>query len=205
VLVGAIASAFTDIVTMIAGLFLPPDDVATVGVTIRLAGLAGFITQATQQFILPDLTDAMARGTSADVNRLLLRINMVALGAIVTCIGGAMLLGPFVLGIYGQAYVAGHWPLVLFLVGLAFRAASGMNQHLLSLSGHQINTAGACIVALLFLIGVTSLLAPVWGIMGLAIAVVLAEVVWATMLASQARELAGRRGDLWAVLRASRA
>lgn len=205
VLVGVVATAFTDIVTMIAGFFLPPDDVAIVGVTIRLAGLAGFITQATQQFILPDLTDAMARGTARDVNRLLLRINTVALGAILACIGGAILLGPLVLHIYGADYVAGHWPLVVFMVGQAFRAASGMNQHLLSLSGHQMNTAGACVVALVFLVGSTSILAPAWGIMGLACAVVIAEAVWAVMLASQARQLAGRRGDLWAVLRASRA
>jgi Na+-driven multidrug efflux pump len=67
-----------------------------------------------------------------------------------------------------------------------------------------MNTAGACVVALVFLIGVTSLLTPAWGIMGLAWAVVLAEAVWAVMLASQATQLAGRRGDLWAVLRASR-
>jgi O-antigen/teichoic acid export membrane protein len=80
-----------------------------------------------------------------------------------------------------------------------------MNQHLLSLSGHQMNTAGACVVALVFLVGSTSILAPAWGIMGLACAVVIAEAVWAVMLASQARQLAGRRGDLWAVLRASRA
>lgn len=205
VLVGAVATAFTDIVTMVAGLFLPPDDVAVVGVAIRLAGLAGFITQATQQFVLPDLTDAMARGTANDVNRLLLRINAVALGAILACIGGAILFGPYVLRIYGLEYVEGHWPLVVFMVGQAFRAASGMNQHLLSLSGYQMNTAAACVVALGFLLGSTAILTPAWGIMGLACSVAIAEAVWAVMLAAQAQALAGRRGDLLAVLRAARA
>ena len=35
VVVGAVATAFTDIVTMTAGFFLPPDEVAIVGVTIQ--------------------------------------------------------------------------------------------------------------------------------------------------------------------------
>ncbi len=205
VLVGAVATAFADLVTMIAGVFLPPDDVAVVGVAVRLAGLVGFITQATQQFILPDLTDAMARGTPKDVNRLLARINYVSLGAILASVLGAAVLGPLALSIYGQSYVAGHWPLVVFMIAQAFRAASGMNQHLLSLSGYQMKTAGACLVAVMTLLGFTSLLTPIWGIMGLACAVVITEAVWAAMLASQAKRLTGRRGDLLAVLTARRA
>jgi O-antigen/teichoic acid export membrane protein len=202
VLVGAVAAAFSDIVTVIAGFFLPERDVAIVGVTIRLAALAGFITQATQQFILPDLTDAMAKGTATDVRKLLLRINWVALSAIIACIGGALALGGFVLQIYGAEYVSGYWPLILFMISQAFRAGSGMNQHLLSLAGYQVKTAGACAVAMMTLIAFTTLLTPKWGVIGLAMAVVIADALWATLLALQAQRLVGRRGDLWGVLAA---
>ena len=167
VIVGAVAASFADVVTLIAGFFLNTADVALVGVTIRLAALAGFITQATQQFILPDLTAAMTRGTSGQVHALLLRINMVALGAILACVVGAMLLGPWALRIFGSEYEAGHWPLVLFMISQAFRAASGMNQHLLSLAGYQMKTAGSCLVAVAVLIGGTALLAPRWASWGL--------------------------------------
>ena len=91
VIVGIVTASFADVVTLIAGFFLNTADVALVGVTIRLAALAGFITQATQQFILPDLTAAMTRGTSRQVHALLLRINMIALAAILACVAGAML------------------------------------------------------------------------------------------------------------------
>ena len=147
----------------------------------------------------------MARGTKHDVDRLLLRINAVSLVAMLGCIGGAIVLGPLGLRIYGAEYVSGHWPLVVFMVGQAFRAASGMNQHLLSLTGYQINTAGSCVIALLFLVACTSILTPLWGIMGIAVAVVIAEAVWAVMLASQAKRLTGRRGDMLAVLKAFKA
>ena len=196
VVVGAVAASFADIVTLIAGFFLPAGDVALVGVAIRLAALAGFITQATQQFILPDLTAAMTRGTAQQVQAILLRINVIGLGAILACVVGAMLFGTLALRIFGAEYEAGHWPLVLFMVSQAFRAASGMNQHLLSLAGYQIRTAGSCLVAMGVLIAGTALLAPSHGVMGLAIAVILADAVWAALLALQAQRLTGRRGDI---------
>ena len=196
VVVGAVAASFADIVTLIAGFFLPAGDVALVGVAIRLAALAGFITQATQQFILPDLTAAMTRGTAQQVQAILLRINVIGLGAILACVVGAMLFGTWALRIFGAEYEAGHWPLVLFMVSQAFRAASGMNQHLLSLAGYQIRTAGSCLIAMGVLIGGTALLAPGLGVMGLAIAVILADAVWAALLAIQAQRLTGRRGDI---------
>jgi O-antigen/teichoic acid export membrane protein len=203
VIVGSVAVAFSDIVTVIGGLFLPERDVAIVGVTIRLAALAGFITQATQQFILPDLTDAMAKGTRADVNRLLLRINMVALTAILACIGGASVFGGLVLKIYGPAYADGYWPLLIFMVSQAFRAGSGMNQHLLSLAGYQLKTAGACALAMMTLVSCTMLLTPVWGVTGLAAAVVISDALWAALLSLQSQRLTGRRGDILGLLTAA--
>jgi O-antigen/teichoic acid export membrane protein len=200
VIVGIVTASFADVVTLIAGFFLNTADVALVGVTIRLAALAGFITQATQQFILPDLTAAMTRGTPHQVHALLLRINMIALAAILACVAGAILLGPWALRIFGSEYGAGHWPLVLFMVSQAFRAASGMNQHLLSLAGYQIKTAGSCLVAMAILVGAAAFFTPGHGVMGIAYAVLLADAVWAGLLALQTQRLTGRRGDMIGVL-----
>ena len=200
VIVGAVAASFADIVTLIAGFFLNPAEVALVGVAIRLAALAGFITQATQQFILPDLTTAMTRGTSQQVHAILLRINMIALGAILAGVLGAVLFGTWALRVFGTEYEVGQWPLVLFMISQAFRAASGMNQHLLSLAGYQIKTAGSCLAAVAVLIGGTALLTPNFGVMGLALAVLVADAVWAGLLALQAQRLTGRRGDIIGVM-----
>ena len=201
VVVGTVAYGFSDIVTLIAGFFLTTDQVAIVGVAVRLAALAGFITQAAQQFIIPDLTDAMTRGTPEEVRNLLRRINLVALGASLAAIIGAAVIGKYVLRVYGVEYMAGHWPLVLFMVSQAFRAAGGMNQHLLSLGGYQIKTAGACITSLMTLVGFTAILAPTWGVLGIAGAAVVSEAIWAVMLALQAQRLTGRRGDLFALFK----
>jgi O-antigen/teichoic acid export membrane protein len=199
VIVGLVSAAFADIVTLLAGLFLSASDIAVLGVAIRLAALAGFVTQASQQFVMRDLTAAMARGTKAEVDGLLFRTNAVALGVMFGAILGMIVLGDKVLAVFGQDYQAGLWPLVLFMVSQAVRAASGMNGHLLSLSGHQIRTAGACLIAVLVLAGGTALLAPRHGIIGVALAVIAADAVWAASLAVLAGKLAGRRGDIFAV------
>lgn len=200
VIVGAVAAAFADIVTLIAGFFLDSAEVALVGVAIRLAALAGFIAQATQQFILPDLTAVMARGTAQQVHAILLRVNIITIGAILACVGGTMLFGTWALRVFGAEYEVGYWPLVLFMISQAFRAASGMNQHLLSLAGYQIKTAGSCLVAVAVLIGGTTFLTPSLGVMGLALAVLVADAVWAGLLALQAQRLTGRRGDIIGVM-----
>ena len=204
VIVAAVSTSFADLVNMIGGFFLAPDDVAVLGVCIRLAALVGFITQATQNFILPDLALALTRGTRGEIHSLLLRINVLALAAMGACIAGAIVAGPLVLRIFGPQYVVGHWPLVLFMVSQGFRAASGMNQHLLSIDGHQSKTAGSCLFAVSALALAASLLTPRYGVMGMAIAVIVADAIWAVMLALQARRYTGRRGDILALLRASR-
>jgi len=204
IIVAIVAASFADLVTLAGGFFLPPDEVAVLGISIRLAALAGFVSQATQQFILPDLTVAMARGTAAEVRQLLLRINLVALSAIGGCVVLAAVAGDYLLAIFGRDYAAGKWALVLFMISQTFRAASGMNQHLLSLAGHQATTALACVVAVVVLISAAALLTPRFGVDGMAVAVVAADLMWACLLAIQAQRLTGRRGDILGLIRPAR-
>ena len=111
-----------------------------------------------------------------------------------------MLFGTYALRVFGAEYEVGHWPFVLFMISQTFRAASGMNQHLLSLAGYQIKTAGSCLVAVAMLIGGTALLIPNFGVLGLAFAALVADAVWTALKALQAQRLTGRRGDLIGVL-----
>ncbi len=195
-IVAAVATTYTDLVTMVGGLVLPPADVALLAVTIRLASIAAFVIQATQQFILPDMTEALTARDQNTADAMMLKMNYLSLATMVLGILGTLVLGKFVLGIYGAEYVQGYWLLVLFMVGQAIRAIGGMNQYLLSLAGKQLQTATACLNAVVILVAATMLLSPSMGLMGMGVAVVLAELVWAIHLAILAKRLTGRRGDL---------
>ncbi len=201
-IVFAVSSAFGDLVTLLGGLYLPADEVAVLGLAVRLAALAGFVTQAAQQMVLPDLALVMARQPRADVNRLLLKVNLISLSAIIACVLGAIVLGRFGLGLFGAPYIAGHLALVTLMLSQAFRAASGLNQHLMSITGFQAKTAISCIFSAAVLVAGVSLLAPRYGVNGAAIAVLVADAVWALLLAIQAGRYAGYRGDIVGLLRA---
>ena len=201
VVVNGVAASFADIVTMIGGLFLSPDDVAELGIAIRLAAIAGFVIQATQNFVLPDLLAAVTKGDRPTANTLLLRINLIGLTAIGACTLGAIFFGPLFLSIFGTQYHDAHWPLVLFMVSQLFRAAGGMNHHLLSIDGYQARSANSCIFALAVLASAAMALTPHFGVTGMAMAVLIADISWAGALGLQAQRYSGYRGDIFAVLR----
>ena len=205
VLIAAIAMSFADIVTLIGGIFLAAQDVAQLGIAIRLSALAGFVTQVTQNFVLPDLSAAIVKGNRAAAQSLILRINLIAVSAIAVCILAAIFFGPLILSVFGKDYAGAHWPLVLFMVSQLFRAAGGMNQHLLSLDGFQTRSVNACIFSITLLAAAAMFLTPSLGLLGMAIAVVLAEASWAAILGIQAQRYSGYRGDIFAALRFRRA
>ena len=201
VVVNGVAAAFADIVTRVGGLVLHPSEVAELGIAIRLAAIAGFVIQATQNFVLPDLLAAVTRGERQTARTLLFRINIISLTAIGGCTLGAIFFGPLFLSIFGDQYHGAHWPLVLFMVSQLFRAAGGMNHHLLSIDGYQARSASSCIFALAVLVAGASLLAPRLGVTGLAIAVLVADLCWAAALGFQAQRYSGFRGDILALMR----
>lgn len=45
-----------------------------------------------------------------------IRINIIALGAILVYVAGAIIFRPWALRVFGAEYEVGHWPLVLFMV-----------------------------------------------------------------------------------------
>ncbi|MDE2445830.1 MAG: hypothetical protein KGO94_06610, partial [Alphaproteobacteria bacterium] len=112
-IVAAVTTLFADVVTLIGGLMLPHEDVAVLGLTIRLAGLAGFVIQASQQFVLSDLTHAITVHDSKTANGILMRMNLMTIVTVVAALLGAILLGRFFLSFFGPGYADGQWLLVL--------------------------------------------------------------------------------------------
>jgi O-antigen/teichoic acid export membrane protein len=170
------------------------------GIAVKLAALVGFVTQSSQVFIMRDLTAAMARGTRRDVQSLLLRTNLSSLLVMAAALAGAAAFGDDALSLFGAGYASGHWALLLFLASQTLRAGSSMNVHFLSLSGHQTQTAIACALFVAALVAGMAVLAPAYGINGAALAVVIADGLWAVVLAVFARKYASHGADIVAAI-----
>jgi O-antigen/teichoic acid export membrane protein len=195
-MVSAVMLAFADIVTLTAAFLLPENEVALVGVAMRLAAIAGFILQAGQSFVLPDFTDAVMKRNTTEANAILLKLNFATLAIVAAGLLGTITLGKFVLNIFGPDYVVGSWLLILFMIGQSIRSLGGMNQNILSMEGQQLRTTGACVAALVLLFLSSYFLCQAYGFVGIGYAVIATEIVWLVALGVLAQRHAGRRGDL---------
>jgi O-antigen/teichoic acid export membrane protein len=187
-------------VILVSGFVLPERDVAVVGIAMRLAAIAGFVLQAGQMLVVTDFTQALVRREEVEALSLLKRINYTTIAIALAGLLGTLVLGDFVLGLFGEVYRQGKWLLVLFMIGQSLRAMGGMNQQILSINGFQLRTAGVCVLTLLMLVGLSVVLCRILGPIGIGYAVVGAEIMWLIALALQAQKLCGRRGDLFWVL-----
>jgi O-antigen/teichoic acid export membrane protein len=193
--------ASADVVMLLAGMMLPPADVAVVGITVRLAALAGFILQAAQLFVMPDYAKAVVDADVQATHTVLLRVNLTTIAASIAAIIGAIILGEFALSLFGSDYVAGATLLILLLIGQMVRALAGLNQSLLALKGHQLRSTVSCIIAVTFLVTTMVLFTKHWGAIGVGYAVIASECAWALSLAAQAQSLCHQRADLfWLVM-----
>lgn len=200
-IVGLVNFAFADIVMLLAGFVLLPNEVAVVGIAVRLAALAGFVLQAAQLFVLPDYAKAVVTADEKSANAVLWRVNITTLATIVVALIGAALLGRFALSLFGAEYTSGAWLLILLLLGQSIRSLAGLNQSLLALKGFQRQTATSCILAVVVLIASMVIFTRHFGANGVGYAVIAAEIAWLLGLAAQANSLCGRRADLlWLIM-----
>lgn len=192
-----VAGATADLVVLIGGFFLAPSDVAVLGVAVRVAALVGFFSSASQQFVLRDLVSAMARLGRAEVDALLWRTNIAGLSTMLAATVFVLALGHWVLALFGPDYGVGYWPLLIFLVSQVVRVMGGMNAQLLALGGHQVRSAATCALAVVVLVVLAAVLTPFGGLVGIALATLAAEMVWAIGLGVLTQRLEGRRGDIF--------
>ena len=203
VIVAASMIAMADYLTLVATMLLPKAEVAQVGMAIRLTALVGFFTQASQQFVLRDLSGALHQRDPKQARSLLLRTNIACIAVIVAGVLGFAVFGRWMLSIFGPDYVPAYYVLLLLMVAQGLRALGGLNVHLLSLGGGQRKLGRACLASFVIILALASLLVPHFGIEAIGMAAIAGELVWVWSVASLTREHNGWRGDLLAMFSAS--
>jgi O-antigen/teichoic acid export membrane protein len=186
---------FADVAILIATPLLTSADVAAVGLCLKLALLVGFAVQVAHQIVVPDLADARARKDPATIREVAFRALAFPLAITVAAMVVVALWGETLLSIFGPEFVGAKLPL-LILMGCQFaRAVFGPSVPLLTVIGAQRQNAALAIAALVVL-GISNLiLAPLYGVLGAAIAVALATLFWLIACAVMLWRLSGLRTD----------
>jgi O-antigen/teichoic acid export membrane protein len=186
---------FADVAILIVTPLLTSADTAAVGLCLKLALLVGFAVQVAHQIVVPDLADARARKDPASIREVVFRALAFPLAITIAAMAVVALWGETLLSIFGPEFVGAKLPL-LILMGCQFaRAVFGPSVPLLTVIGAQRQNAALAISALVVL-GVSNLiLAPLYGVLGAAIAVAIATLFWLIACAVTLWRLSGLRTD----------
>ena len=167
---------------VMVGLFLDPGLVATYFAAAKTMALVHFVYFAVKAGMTPRFsvlvtegdTDALAR-FAADTARWTFWPSLV--------LGGAVLaLGPFLLSLFGPAFVAGYPLMFILFAGIMAKAFIGPGEALLTMAGHQKVCALVYVAALVVNLGGNLILIPRIGIEGAAIATALAMATESLLL-----------------------
>jgi O-antigen/teichoic acid export membrane protein len=163
--------------TVMLGAFMQPQDVSVYHAATRTAALTYLIHNAVRSFAEPKFAAIYARQQLAETQKFARSISSWMFWSSLVAVVGIAVLGKFILSLFGAEFLVGY-PVLLFLCGgwLATMVVGPVDAYL-AMTGHQddvlyIHTACAVLNIIFNLV-----LIPTYGVMGAAVATVLARII----------------------------
>ncbi len=191
---------FADVDILLVTPLLTSAETAVIGLCLKLAMLVGFAVQVAHQVVVPDLADARARKDPNAMREALLKALGFPLAITFAATVAMALFGEHLLAIFGPEFAGAKWPLVILMAGQFARAIFGPSVSLLSVIGAQKENAALAVGALVILAVANLVLAPLYGVLGAALAVALAMLFWLIASAIVIERLGGHRTDAVSLL-----
>jgi O-antigen/teichoic acid export membrane protein len=168
---------------LVVGSFLGPADAARYGTASNLAGLVGFGMVALLSITLPYMSEYHATGRREQLQRLLSALLWANAVVTLPVALGAILLGPWVLGIFGEAFVAAYPTLIVLVVSATIISAiGGTAGFAMGMTGNENAAAVIIIISAVLNLGLSLVFTPRFGILGTASATLVSVVVRAALL-----------------------
>ncbi|HEX2254227.1 MAG TPA: oligosaccharide flippase family protein [Thermoanaerobaculia bacterium] len=178
VLVGALLG------TAQAGIYAAPAQIAI---------LITFGLSAVNMIAAPLFAELRVRRQDAELQRVVTLGTRSAFAFSLLLGAGLLVLGPFVLRLYGPEFAAGYAPLVVLVVSHVIGAGAGSVGFLLSMTGNERTAAWITAWAGLLNLVLNALLIPPLGLVGAALGTGLANVAWTVALVVLVRRRLGLR------------
>lgn len=162
---------------LVAGLFLPTDQLAIYSIAFRTAELIGFFLIALGYQFAPDASRYYAQDDFAAFQRLVARVTQLRFWAAATAVIALTFVGKPVLGLIGEEFVRGYHALMIFAVVKLIHGAFGPLTEIVTITGHQNRCLLVLPTAIVIGVSLSALLIPRLGIEGGAIAVLVANLI----------------------------
>jgi O-antigen/teichoic acid export membrane protein len=174
---------FADLDILIIGLILPADQAGIFGVAMKIAALLLFTVQITHQILLRDASNAHLSGDSGKMQEIIKKANIFAVSASLASLIALVLLGNFVLGLFGTQFMVAYYCLVGLVIAQVIRALSGPAIQVLMITNNQKTGIPVYISSAIILVAANLILVPIFQYEGAALAVIITTLVWSVWLA----------------------
>ena len=179
---GLFTSYLAEVTVIIAGFYLPSEDVGVFQVSYRIALLIAFGLYAVDSFTAPEAARFVATADQDNLQRSVNSATRLRFWPALAAVAVLALAGKPVLRIFGDEFVRGYAVLVLLAFAQLAQAAVGPVSRLMTLTGQQDRALLAAVGSLLLLIPLLAVLVPSFGMEGAAVAALLDIVVWSVWM-----------------------
>lgn len=176
---------------IILGSLTAPDDVAIYQICLKIAALALLFLNATTALAAPRFAALWVEQNAADMARFTRSVARWTFLPTLALVTGVILAGPYILATFGPSFVRGQSVLVVLILGCLAKTTTGPVAAYLSVSGHQNVIMLVTGLAASGNIVLNILLIPHFGLMGVAAATVLADLVYQVLLYGLVRRRLG--------------
>ena len=178
---------------VLATLLLGPQDAGVYAAAVRLASLVSFATTSFNFILAPTISALYSR---KDIDGLQRTVSQLTIGAILYAtpiLLGIAIFGRDILALFGPEFVSGYWVLVILCIGQAVLTANGAVGFLMTMTNNHRTALRVVAMSSGLLIMLSLALAPLWGLIGIAIAAGVATAFRSIMLDHWVRKLIGVR------------
>lgn len=155
---------------IILGIYSNSEIVGIYSVILKIAAVASFTLQAIDSILAPKLSSAYHDGDMRLFKKLIkfsVLINFVFSSLIIL---GILIFKDFILGVFGEGFYIASLALVILCVGQLFNAIGGPIGSVFQMTGHQRVFQNILIISFIINLTLNILLAPKYGINGVAVA-----------------------------------
>ena len=179
---GLYTAYFVDVHVFLSGLLLEPEALAVFNAVLRTLSVVSFASAAVGVALAPRAARAFAAGDTLQLAAMTRRAVHFTFWPSLAMLGALAVVGPWVLGLFGEAYAARYDVLLVSSIAQALAAISTPLASLLGMTGEERTLLRVTLLALLAAAVAHAALIPMFGLTGAAWALVVASAVWTALL-----------------------
>lgn len=152
------------------GTMTDPESVAIFQAAAKTAGLTLIFFTAVSAFAAPRFSALWVEDDKEKLQKFVVSIARLMFGPSLLMVGGLVIIGPYLLGIFGESFVSGLGVLLVLVGGYVSKAIFGPVDAYLAVSGHQDSIVLVTAVSATANIAFNFILIPAYGAFGAAAA-----------------------------------